>query len=67
MRVNRSHAALAPKRPHSITPPAKSFLTTSCSASIEPAFSRCYSSSFLASQVNCLLAAAKYFAHYLCK
>ena len=38
----RSHAALAPSRPHGITPEARSFFSTSCSASIVPAFSRCH-------------------------
>jgi hypothetical protein len=44
MTVNRNHAALAPKRPHGITPAANSFFNTSCSASIVPAFSRLASS-----------------------
>src|SRR6266496_161426 len=59
--VSRSQAALAPKRPQGITPPASSLLITSCRASIEPAFSRCHSSNRLGVQSQTLLTTAKYF------
>ena len=59
--ANRSHAALAPSRPHGITPAPKSFFKTSCSASIVPAFSRCHCKSRTASQSHRLLPTAKCF------
>ena len=60
--ANRSQAALAPQRPHGITPAAKSFFSTSCSASTVPAFSRCHSGSRTRSHPQSLVATAKYLA-----
>ena len=45
-----SQAALVLKYFEGITPPASSFLMTSCAASMEPAFWRCHWSNFFASQ-----------------
>jgi len=59
---NRSQAALAPKRPQDTTPAASSFLSTSCSAWIEPCFSRCHCGRRRADQSRKFVSTAKYFA-----
>ena len=57
--ASRSQAALAPQYLLGSTPPASSFFTTPCTASIVPAFSRRHSTSRPAFQSQILLTSAK--------